>query len=192
MSLPWDELQPDQPIPAPTPEPPTPTEPISNLPERPTTEIDFTKILKDAFSQALQEAAPKLREGAKDYAKGTIDAVTHGQEVDWTHPTITATTAQGKELVVADAKSRSWRTFLQGLIFDVGFALIAVLATLSGADPFQKETWILFGTLVVKTLIQTVISYIMRLKVTPTVRPPAGEKMAVVPTFAAIPEEQRS
>jgi hypothetical protein len=171
--------------------PPPPTEPVSNLPEVPTREIDFAKVLKDAFVAALREARPQAREAATGYAKETIDHVVHGDQIEWGHPTITATTSQGKELVVADAKSRSWRTFLQGLIFDIGFALVAVLTTLAGADPFQKQTWILFGAMVVKTLIQTVISYIMRLRITPTIRPPTGEKMAVVPTFAAIPEKQR-
>jgi hypothetical protein len=217
MSLPWERFQPDQttptpqpePIPVPEPEPipvpvppqqppqppvapvPPPYQPTENLPAPQPKEIDYQKILKDAFVEAMREAGPQLKDAAGDYVRETVDHVTHGDKIDWDHPTITATTSQGKELIVADAKSRSWRTFLQGLIFDLGFALIAVLGTLSGQDPFQKETWILFGILVIKTLIQTVISYIMRLRVTPTIRPPAGEKMAIVPTFAAIPEKQR-
>jgi hypothetical protein len=180
---------PSQPPAAPVPTPP-PVTPTETLPAR-QGDIDYTKILKDAFIEAMREAGPQLKDTAGDYVKQTVDHVTKGDKIDWDHPTVVATTAQGRELVVADAKSRSWRTFLQGLIFDIGFALVAVLATLSGADPFQKETWILFGTLVIKTLISTVISYVMRLKITPTIRPPAGEKMEVVPTFVAIPEEQR-
>jgi hypothetical protein len=89
-------------------------------------------------------------------------------------------TSKGTDLVRADARSRSWRTLLQGLAIDFVFALVAVLAILSDLDPFARETWILFGALVIKTFVQTLMAYVMRLRVPPTVRT-KGEKVALLP-----------
>jgi hypothetical protein len=203
-ALPWDRWQPE---PEPEPEPPPPVRPPvpapevpyeeelpyvppprPNLPDRPTGEVDFGKILKDAFAGALVEAGQKLREGTKDYAKDTWEGIKKGETVDILNPTITAETKAGRELVVADAKSRSWRTLWQGLIVDVFAAILAVAATLSGMDPLVKETWILIAALLVKSVLSAIISYFMRLKVTPTIRTP-GEKMAIMPLPRPMVEE---
>jgi hypothetical protein len=106
------------------------------------------------------------------------------------NPTITAETTTGRELIVADAKSRSWRTFVQGLIIDVIAALALVLTTLAGMDPFDKETWIVVGALFVKTLVQSVFAYVMRLRVTPTIKTP-GEKLAIMPVPRPMIEEDQ-
>jgi hypothetical protein len=84
----------------------------------------------------------------------------------------------GHEMVVADAKSRSKRTFVQGLGIDLAVATVAVILAFVGQDPFNRNTWILLGALLAKTLVQTVASYVMRLRVTPTIR---GEKLALMP-----------
>jgi hypothetical protein len=188
VTLPWDALHPDTPTPppppvqAPTPPTPTPTPP-PNLPDTVTPQIDFGKILTDAFAQALHQAA--------GYAKDTAGHVIAGDTVDFGHPTITATTSQGKELVVADAKNRSWRTLVQGLAIDLMYGLIAALATLTNNDPMQKTTWILFAGLVIKTLIQSAVSYFARLRITPTIRE-KGDKVALVPFAVTTPEKSSS
>ncbi len=83
-------------------------------------------------------------------------------------PNITATTAQGRELTVASAKNRSWRTFVQGFGIDLGFALLSVLALAFGDFNFlDGAAWATLGVLVLKTIIQTAISYVARLKITP-------------------------
>jgi hypothetical protein len=171
-------------------EPELPYTPPANLPDV-TGEVDFGKILKDAFAGALVEAGTKLREGAKDYGKAAWEGIKEGQTVDVLHPTITAETKAGKELVVADAKSRSWRTLVQGLVIDVFFAIVAATAMLTGNDPFVKETWIAFGVLLLKSVLSAVVSYFMRLKVTPTIRTP-GEKMAMMPVPRPMISEDRS
>jgi len=197
MSLPWDQFQPEddtpqQPVvePPAKPEPvaPQPVTPTENLPSKQGT-IDLAAIMREAFAQAIRESAPQLRDAAGDFAHETIDAVRTGQDIDWEHPTITATTERGKELVVADARSRSGRTFLQGLGIDLTFALVAVLTTLAGVDPLSKDTWILFGALLIKTVIQTVVSYVMRLRITPTIRTP-GERVEIMPVPKPTPAEQ--
>jgi hypothetical protein len=193
MSLPWDVLHPEQPEPpaaAPPqqqPAPPPATPPPDNLPDIQAPPIDFGRILTDAFAQALRQAATTT----VGYAKDTAGHVIAGDDVDFGHPTITATTSQGKELVVADAKNRSWRTLIQGLAIDLMYGLIAALATLTNNDPLQKTTWITFGALVLKTLIQSVVSYFARLRITPTIRE-KGDKVALVPFTAPIPTKQET
>jgi hypothetical protein len=195
MSMPWDRFKPEAEE-AEEPEfPYTPTEPTEPEPEPtpnvPATqgEINFGRILKDAFVEALRESQSELRESATDFAQEAIRATVAGKSIDWENPTIVAETEKGKQLVVADARSRSWRTLLQGLGIDVTFAIVAVLSTLTNLDLMQKETWIILGALLIKTIVQTVVAYFMRLKVTPTVRTP-GEKMALVPLPVEIPQEE--
>ena len=134
------------------------------------------------WSDILDEAWPVIRDQVVDYARAVVAAtVTDRQKIDHAHPTVVATTAEGKKLVVADAKSRSWRTLVQGLIFDVFAAIVAAVALLSGADPLVKETWLAFGVLLLKSVVSAVISYFMRLKITPTIKTDEGEKMALMP-----------
>ena len=206
MSLPWDELQPEpeEPPPPPPPvEPPItesepveetelpytpPNKPIGDLIERVNPDTDFGKILKDAFAGALVEAGTKLREGARDYARDSWEGIKKGETVDILHPTVTAETAKGKELIVADAKSRSVRTLFQGLAVDVIFAIVAAVAFLADKDPFVKETWIVFGILLLKSVMSAIVSYFMRLKVQPTIKTP-GQRMNIMPLPTRIDEE---
>ena len=197
-ALPWDrwqpETKPEEPVyeePEELPYIPPPDKPVyetPNLPERPTGEVDFGKILKDAFSDALVEAGAKLKEGAKEYGKASWEGIKKGETVDVLHPTVTAETAKGKELIVADAKSRSLRTFVQGLAVDVIFAIVATIAMLTDMDPFVKETWILFGALLLKSVLSAIVSYFMRLKIQPTIKTP-GQRMNVMPLPTRIDED---
>jgi hypothetical protein len=199
MSLPWDELKPEDNTPPPVP-PTKPTEPDYAEPEleyvpkpekRPDVESDLGQIIKDALNDALKQAGPKLRDTVKDYAKDTVGAVVSGQTVDVLHPTIVAETAAGHELIVADARSRSWRTLWQGLVIDVFFAIIAAVTMLTGTDPFIKETWITFGILLFKSVLSAIVAYFMRLKITPTMKTP-GEKMAIMPVPRPMIEKEES
>jgi hypothetical protein len=193
MSLPWDRFTPDEapisstPPPAPSP-PPRPAAPVPPLPPLPPaapqplpTPTPPGPDLGGALSAALEQAWPAIKAQAVTYARETVAAAGRGQDVDHTHPTITATTSTGRELVVADAKSRSWRTFLQGLAVDLLAGLTILLTTLTGLDPFARDTWLIMGALAVKTIVQTVFSYLMRLRITPTIRTDDGAKMAVMP-----------
>lgn len=196
MTLPWERFSPDDtetvidpvsvdPIRSEIPSAPA----TPNLPARQLSTDEFGKVLKDAFAQALREVGGKAKDVTGDFVRDTVDAVARGDEIDWGKPTIEAETSAGKKLVVADARNRSWRTLLQGLGIDLVFAIVAVLATLSGADLFERETWILFAALLIKTVIQTVVAYVMRLKITPTIRTP-GDKMALAPIPVPLPESR--
>ena len=190
MSLPWDRFKPDTPEPPPPPVSPNLPAPVEPTPPRPSVpapapppaaplNADIAALGKDILAEAMQ------------YAKDSVSAIMSGKTVDVLHPTVTAEDHTGRELVVADAKSRSWRTLVQGLIFDVFAAIVAVVATLSGADPFQRETWIAFGVLLLKSVVSAVISYFMRLRVTPTIRT-EGEKMALMPVPRPMINDERN
>jgi hypothetical protein len=172
MTLPWDRWQPEQEAPpAPVPEPaPVPAPEVT---------YEEPKVPYQAPTN-LPEKRPEFNLGDL-LVDSFVKAMTEVQSKP---------ESKGTDLVKADAKNRSWRTFVQGMIVDIGFALMALVATLSGADPFVKETWILFGVLVVKTIITAAISYIMRLRKTPTIRTP-GEKMAIMPIPRPMIDEER-
>lgn len=72
------------------------------------------------------------------------------------------------EAVKADAVDRSKRTLIQGLALDVGVAIaVALLAWLPEADLSSRAAWIILGTALAKTVLTSVASYVMRLKVQP-------------------------
>jgi len=192
-SLPWDRWQPAEPeppvpdTPDPVPGPdlpdssyPWPSPPVEERPKpqpRPDTDADVKDLAQDLLKEVMS------------YIKGSLTEIGKGHTVDILNPTVTAEDVSGRELVVADAKSRSWRTLVQGLMFDVFAAIVAAVAILSGADPFVKETWVAFGVLLLKSVVSAVISYFMRLRVTPTIKVP-GKEMAVMPIPRPMIEEK--
>lgn len=193
-TLPWDRWKPEEPEPPEEPELPykPPNRPIDwgeppDLQLPPELQLPPKRPLPDDAD--VKALAKDLASEALSYAKESFAEIRKGHAVDILNPTITAEDVSGRELVVADAKSRSWRTLVQGLIFDVIAAIIAAVAVLSGADPFVKETWVAFGILLLKSVVSAVISYFMRLKVTPTITVP-GEKMAVMPIPRPMIEEE--
>lgn len=125
-------------------------------------------VIDAGIKEAIAAAMPAIKAQALDYAKAELQDTLAGKTIDQAHPTITVTTAKGKELQIADAKNRSYRTFIQGLSLDIFFALMAMVGTLTGFDPLAKASWLTLGALVLKTIFQTAISYVSRMKITPT------------------------
>lgn len=67
-----------------------------------------------------------------------------------------------------DATNRGWRTFVQGVAIDVVVAIAAVLLVwLPDADVSSTEAWLVLGTSVVKSVLQALAAYVMRLKIAP-------------------------
>lgn len=62
------------------------------------------------------------------------------------------------------------RTFFHGLAVDLAFAGMAVLATAStdSFNLFDKSAWTVVGVMLVKTLVQTTLSYVTKAKVATT------------------------
>lgn len=77
--------------------------------------------------------------------------------------------------VKAAATERATRTLWQGLGIDVAIAVAAaLLAWLPDADVLDGAAWLILGTILIKTVLQAVASYVMRLKLAPreeTIRP---------------------
>lgn len=70
--------------------------------------------------------------------------------------------------VRADAKSRSLRTLVMGFLFDLLATLSIVLAPhLADLDISSKAQWMVIGSLVIKTILTSAISYLARLKIAP-------------------------
>lgn len=151
--------------PTPTYSPPVPvTSSTAAAPAGSTWVDQFQQAIQDAAQTALHDAAPSIQTQVAAFTQQYITSALNGTPVT---PTITETTLSGKELTIASAKNRSWRTFLQGMGLDIVFALVAVIGTLGNVNFFSKAGWITLGVLVIKTIIQTVISYIARLKIAP-------------------------
>ncbi len=128
-------------------------------------------VRREAADAARQEWARQqaaVRREVGDYARQVGAGVLTGQGMPDPVPDVTAVTARGEQLTVVDARNRSWRTFVQGLAIDVGFALLSVLAlALGDFDFLDGAAWATLGVLVLKTIIQTAISYLARLKIAP-------------------------
>lgn len=78
--------------------------------------------------------------------------------------------------LAADARNRAARTFLQGLVIDIGVA-IATLILASAQTITDKSGLIALGIALGKTVVTTAISYVMRRFLdnsrVPTPTPPA-------------------
>lgn len=67
------------------------------------------------------------------------------------------------EIVLTQARSRAFRTFLQSLAFDVGAAVVLVLYTaFASATSWGEVQWGLLAFTLVKTATVTVLSYLMK------------------------------
>lgn len=78
--------------------------------------------------------------------------------------------------VKASARERAKRTLLTGLGLDVAIAVAAaLLAWLPTADVVSSAAWLVLVTSLIKTILQAVASYVLRLKVTPAEEAPLVE-----------------
>jgi hypothetical protein len=68
--------------------------------------------------------------------------------------------------VQADAANRAWRTFAQGLLFDVAVAVVAVLVTAFTSIEWTSTYWLALASSLGKTILVAVVSYAAR-KLTP-------------------------
>lgn len=129
-------------------------------------QIQFV-ALKNAEKQ-IQDAAPNLLKNLEDYAQQYTSALLAGThpsaipDIDLINPDGSVT-----HLTHQDAKNRGYRTLIQGFALDVLFAVIAAIGALSGVNFFDKAGLATLGILISKTVIQTIVSYVARLKITP-------------------------
>lgn len=63
----------------------------------------------------------------------------------------------------ADAKNRSWRTFLVGMSIDVAVGVTLVLvSTFASADGWGSIQWIVLSFSVAKSFVQSAGAYVLR------------------------------
>lgn len=136
-------------------------------PKRPAP-VDLNAAIQDAVNQALIQSKdhlqanaqralvkgvkgkkPTVRHNSRDDDENIFEEIAGDIEDAWTGGPVTT------------------RTFVQGMAVDVGFALLATLATVMGGDfnAFDTEAWVLVGIMMLKTLITTALSYIMKMRV---------------------------
>jgi hypothetical protein len=70
--------------------------------------------------------------------------------------------------VQADAKNRAWRTFAQGLLVDVGVAVVLVLVVAFSTEIEWTPTyWLALASTLGKTVLLSAVSYASRKLVPP-------------------------
>lgn len=87
-----------------------------------------------------------------------------------------------KELLVADARNRAWRTFLQGLGLDVLVAVALVVYQVA-SDP-KPIVWLAVGASLGRSIAQAAAAYVMRRWLDPSKIPsalPPAEQPALEP-----------
>ncbi|WP_418344919.1 hypothetical protein [Rhodococcus pyridinivorans] len=156
-----------------------PADHASDNPDTGGEELPFWEIVRREAADAAREEWERNQEAFRrqlsGYAREAGTGALLGRGAPELLPNLTAVTSRGEELTVVDARNRSWRTFVQGLAIDLGFALLSVLAlALSDFDFLSGAAWATLGVLVLKTIIQTAISYIARLKIAPRYDEPAA------------------
>ena len=75
--------------------------------------------------------------------------------------------SEESSLVQADAAERSLRSFIQGLVLDLVVAITLVLATAFSAIEWTPTYWKVLGLTLAKSVLQAVVSYVMRMVVVP-------------------------
>ncbi len=183
--MPWESQQPGPPRPAPPPPgpvaPPAPQQmqydveqapgytyahapvpayqPPQNLPPAAPAAppgIDLGALIKEAVNTAVQQNKQQFVQNTQKAIEKAVDKKTDALEEQVEH--LEESFSGG---VVTT------RTFVQGAAIDIGFAALAAGAMVIGpdADLFSTELWTLVGAMMFKTMIQTGMSYMMRMQV---------------------------
>lgn len=76
---------------------------------------------------------------------------------------------RNRALLRTDATNRGWRSFLQGLGIDVVVAVALVLSTFwVGVNGWGDIQWAILSFSVVKSIVQAIAAYVMRLWLDPS------------------------
>jgi hypothetical protein len=122
--------------------------------------VDVGADLREAIRQAITQSVVENKDAMVANSQKAIAKAVDGQKISVKQDD---TEIEGEMEFGASSK----RTLIQGLAVDVGFALTAAAGMVMN-DSFDfgdPEQWKILGLLLVKTLIQTGMSFLMRLKV---------------------------
>lgn len=164
MTLPWEQGPP--PVPRSAPLPPGPVVPVApqqmqyDVPVAAAAPavpgIDLGSLIREAVNTAVQQNKQQFVANTQKAIEKAVDNKTEPIEAKVEH---LEGSFQGGVVTT--------RTFIQGAAIDIGFAALAAGATVigPGADVFDKELWTLVGAMMLKTMIQTGMSYMMKMQV---------------------------
>ncbi len=192
MSMPWDNPRPATPpapgpapqyppaqyTPAPPPQPaythtPAPVPPYQP-PQQPQmvavndqtgqrVPVDINSILQQAINTAIVENKDAMVANSQRALKSAVQG--KKPTVEQSNSAFVEAAEDIEEAFTGGPVTT--RTFVQGVVIDIGFAVFAAVATVVGPgfDAFDKEAWTVVGALVLKTIVQTGMSYMMKLQV---------------------------
>lgn len=83
--------------------------------------------------------------------------------------TASMSSATARRFVLADAMDRAWRTFKSGVGIDIAVGLALAIAPLVSGLEWTTTYWIILGTAAAKSVVQAIVSYILRRKSAPRV-----------------------
>ena len=124
--------------------------------------VDIGQQVQQLVAATVSQALAANASGLQSSANNAIAAVAAGRK-----PVVELPTPEGQIEDSFSVGPATVRTFFSGMAIDVGFALVATLATVLTPtfNATDKEAWLLTGAMVLKTGLTTAISYILRLKV---------------------------
>lgn len=131
-----------------------------------TVSVNIGTDLREAIRQAITQSVVENKDALQANAQRALVKKVQGEQVSVSAPT-PAALAGGELEGDFEMGPATKRTLLQGLAVDMGFAAMTAvgMATAGDFDFTDPEQWSLLGVLMLKTLIQTGMSYVMRLKV---------------------------
>lgn len=124
---------------------------------------DLEAAAKQALEQAWPTIVPAIQADAMAYAQAYLQQVLSGN----VSPMVPNITYNGQSLTHTAAKGHAWRTFLLGMGASALTAVVSAIGSQTNLDFFSRDGWIATGSIAVATLVQTVVSYVARLQVTP-------------------------
>lgn len=124
---------------------------------------DLEQAAVAAAQRAWPAIQPQLQQDAMNYLQSYVQQVLAGNPT----PSIPNVTYDGQSLTKAAAKGHAWRTFLVGMSASAATAVLSAVGSQTNLDFFTRDGWIATGSIAIGTLVQTLISYVGRLQVTP-------------------------
>ena len=70
-------------------------------------------------------------------------------------------------VIESDAKTRGWRSFVQGLLIDVAVAATVFLVSVISDLEWTRVYWVVLGLGLAKSVVQGIVSYFARKLITP-------------------------
>lgn len=165
--------------PAPATIDPSQITPIPTTPVPPVVKQGQITNIQDALNQAWPQLSEQLKKDAIAYAEAYgLAALTTGN----LNPPVPDITYNGQSLTHTAAKGHALRTFLIGMSTSAASAVLTAIGSQAHLDFFSRDGWIATASIAGATLINTLVSYLARLQVTP----PFEQQLAAAPPTLAV------